>query len=263
MGLGQTVRREIRKAVFRATGGGRFAHRHYAPELSSSLVGYRARSDISDHLGTLFAEAVATEPRLIVELGTRGGESTRVLLAAAAVCGASLLSVDIDPPPALELAGRERWAFVQSDDVSFGREPQGFPAWCAARGLAPRAEVIFIDTSHLYEHTREELEVWVPHLAPRGALLFHDTNMANGVYARLDGTISASGWDNRRGVIRAIEEFLGRTYDERAFFTDVAGGFLVTHRPNCNGFTVLRRLAARAATGAADCSTTRPPGAPP
>jgi cephalosporin hydroxylase len=205
-------------------------------------VGYRERSDISDHLGTLFAEAVGTRPRLIVELGTRGGESTRVLLAAAGVSGARMLSVDIDPAPELLVPGRERWTFVQSDDVSFGRDSQGFAAWCAARGIPALAEVIFIDTSHLYEHTREEIAVWEPHLAPSGALLFHDTNMGRGVYSRLDGTVSASGWDNERGVIRAIEEFLGRSYDERTFFTDIARGFLVTHRPNCNGFTVLRRI---------------------
>src|SRR5579872_7286938 len=52
-------------------------------------------ADIHDHLGALFAETVAARPRLIVELGTRGGISTRALLAAAEVSDAHLLSVDI------------------------------------------------------------------------------------------------------------------------------------------------------------------------
>jgi hypothetical protein len=73
--------------------------------------------------------------------------------------------------------------------------------------------------------------------------------MGSGVFGRLDGSASAIGWDNQRGVIRAIEEFLGRRYDESAFFVDIARGFLVTHRPNCNGFTVLRRLTAQASVG--------------
>ena len=34
-------------------------------------------TDISDHLPTIFSEIVAASPKLIVELGTRGGESTR------------------------------------------------------------------------------------------------------------------------------------------------------------------------------------------
>ena len=242
MGLVRNLTRELRKAAFRATGGRRYGQRFYGSELAACLAGYRERSDISDHLGTLFAETVATRPRLIVELGTRGGESTRVLIAAAGLTQASVLSVDIDPAPPLEVPGKERWTFVQSDDVAFGREPGGFRAWCAARGLEPQANVIFIDTSHLYDHTRAEIAVWHGHLAPGGALIFHDTNMGRGVFSRLDGTLSASGWDNQRGVIRAIEEFLGRSYDERTFFTDVVRGYLVTHRPNCNGFTVLRRV---------------------
>src|SRR5476651_2065618 len=41
-----------------------------------------ARSDIHDHLGAIFAETVRSRPKLIVELGTRGGLSTRALLAA-------------------------------------------------------------------------------------------------------------------------------------------------------------------------------------
>src|SRR5262252_3548432 len=35
-----------------------------------------ASSDIHDHLATIFGEAVAARPRLIVELGTRDGIST-------------------------------------------------------------------------------------------------------------------------------------------------------------------------------------------
>ena len=43
------------------------------------------RSDISDHLATIFSEAVAAKPRLIVELGVRGGESRYALERAARV----------------------------------------------------------------------------------------------------------------------------------------------------------------------------------
>ncbi len=242
MGLGRNFTREVRKAIFRVSGGRRYKQRHYSAELAACLAGYRVKSDISDHLGTIFAEAVTTRPKLIVELGTRGGESTRVLIAAAALCNASMLSVDLDPAPPLDVPGIERWSFVRSDDVEFGSNPGGFRDWCRQHGHAPRADVIYIDTSHLYAHTCRELAVWHEHLAPAGALIFHDTNMGRGVFSRLDGTVSASGFDNERGVIRAIEEFLGRSYDERTFFTDVVRGYLVTHRPNCSGLTVLRRL---------------------
>lgn len=204
-----------------------------------------AHSDVHDHLGALFAEAVYARPRLIVELGTRGAVSTRALLAAAEAADAHVLSIDIENCGSTDIPDRflPRWSFVQSDDVAFAGEP--FAAFCAQRGLPAAAEVIFVDTSHLYEHTREEIAAWLPRLAPNGVMLFHDTNM--GVWwRRLDGRISR-GWDNHRGVIRAIEERLGRTYDETTYFTDAVDGFLIQHSPWSSGFTVLRRLGAHAA----------------
>lgn len=199
-------------------------------------------SDISDHVPTLFFETVAARPKLVVELGTRGGESTRALLAGALRSGAKMLSVDIDPcgdPPGLPDDARAVWTFLQHDDVSFGREK--FVPWCRDQGLAPMIDVLFIDTSHLYEHTKDELAVWLPHVAPQGVVLFHDTAMS-AAYLRNDGSIGF-GWENERGVIRAIEEYVGRRYDENRYFVDIADGWLVRHDPKSSGFTVMQRIA--------------------
>jgi len=198
-------------------------------------------ADIRDHLGALFTETVAVRPRLIVELGTRGGVSTRALLAAAEVAGAHLLSLDIADCPLTDIPDRflRRWSFVRADDVAFAGQP--FADFCAARSLPAMAEAILVDTSHRYDHTREELASWLPRLAPRGVIMFHDTHMGAGWYRRLDGRVSR-GWNNERGVIRAIEEHLGRRYDETTFFSDVVAGFAVQHVPWSSGFTVLRRL---------------------
>ncbi len=200
-----------------------------------------APSDMHDHLGALFAETLAARPRLIIELGTRGAVSTRALLAAAEVADAEVVSVDIQDCSSLDMSERfaRRWRFVRSDDIAFAGEP--FALFCAERGLPPQAEAIFIDTSHTYEQTRAELEHWLPRLAPEGVMMFHDTNMGDGWFRRLDGAVSR-GWDNQRGVIRAIEERLGRRWDESTYFVDVADGFLVRHAPWSSGFTALRRL---------------------
>jgi hypothetical protein len=200
-----------------------------------------ARSDIRDHLGTLFHEAVAARPRLIVELGTRGGGSTRALLAAAEVTGAHVLSVDIEDCGTIDLPERfrSRWTFIQADDLAFAKAP--FEAFCAARGLPPRAQVIFVDTSHEEAHTRAELAGWLPRLATPGVMLFHDTNMGNGWFRCLDGRADPGG-NRTRGVIKPIEELLGRRYDESTFFCDATGGFVVSHVPWSSGFLVLRKL---------------------
>ena len=213
------------------------------PALAEALGPWAgAPSDIHDHLGVMFAEAVAARPRLIVELGTRGGVSTRALLAAAEVADAHLLSVDVNDCSGADIAPRfrARWTFAQGDDVGFAGAP--FEAFCAARGLPAQADAMLIDTSHRYEHTCRELDAWLPRLAPGGVMMFHDTHMGDGWFRRLDGRV-ARGWNNQRGVVRAVEERLGRRYDEATFFTDVAGGFVVQHWPWSSGFTVLRRIA--------------------
>jgi predicted O-methyltransferase YrrM len=200
-----------------------------------------AGSDIHDHLATIFGEAVAAQPRLIVELGTRQGISTRVLLAAAEISDAHVLSIDIADCSRIDLPERlrARWTFICADDVAFAGQP--FAAFCAGRNSPPFADVIFVDTSHAYKHTRVEIEKWIVRLSPRGIMLFHDTNMGNGWFRSLNGKVEL-GSDSGRGVIRAIEEFVGRRYDEATYFTDVAAGYMIQHVPWSSGFTILRRL---------------------
>jgi len=198
-------------------------------------------SDIRDHVGTIFYEALSSRPQLLVELGTRGGVSTRALLAAAEFANAHVLSIDIDDCSNIELPDRfrRRWTFIRSDDVLFAGEP--FATFCTTRKLPPVAEVILVDTSHVFEHTRDEIKSWLPRLGPRGVMIFHDTNMGSGRYRRLDRDIGF-GWDNKRGVIRAVEEALNRHYDELTFFADVAAGFVISHQPWSNGLLVMRKL---------------------
>jgi len=200
-----------------------------------------AASDIHDHLGTLFYEAVSLRPRLIVELGTRGGISTRALLAAADIVDAQVLSVDIEDCTRIDLPARlrRRWTFLRADDVAFAGD--AFAEFCAARGLPPIAQVILIDTSHTYDHTRAELAAWIPRLARPGAMLFHDTHMGRGWFRQLDGRAERGG-NASRGVIQAIEEFLGRRYDESTSFADAVGEYAVSHAPWSSGMLVLRRF---------------------
>src|SRR5581483_12486208 len=99
-----------------------------------------------------------------------------------------------------------------------------FPTWCAEHGIEPGIDVLFIDTSHLYEHTKQEIAAWFPLLAPEARVFFHDTNL-KGVFFRRDGSMGL-GWDNQRGVIRAIEEHLGTRLPEKRDFIDARAGWL-------------------------------------
>ncbi|WP_433470645.1 class I SAM-dependent methyltransferase [Saccharomonospora azurea] len=209
------------------------------PTVDPGLIATRRQaaehpSDISDHLETLYLQTVLARPEVIVELGVRGGESTRVLLRAAATTDATLISVDVEPAATVQHS--DRWRFEQADSVEFGRS---YPHYARANGLPERVDVLFLDTSHLYDDTVAELTVWLPLIRSGGVVLLHDTRMRL-VYRRRDGSLGY-GWDNERGVVGAVEHVLGGTIDEtRAGSGSLGAGWFYAHDPFCSGLTILR-----------------------
>lgn len=195
----------------------------------------RTPNDVSDHLERLFVEALQRSPDTIVELGVRGGESTFVFERVARLADASLVSVDVAETD--YETDYDRWHFVQSDDVAFAGE---FDEWCRERDVAPEIDVLFVDTSHSYEHTVAEIDAWFPFLAADAVALFHDTNMRH-LYRREDGTVGLSP-RNDRGVVRALERRFDCDLDETESFVTVLDGFVLEQYPHCSGLAVLRKL---------------------
>ena len=129
-------------------------------------------SDIREYLPLLHATAASYRKCRVLELGTRTGLSTLAFLAAAEKTGGHVWSVDADPadedPQGM---GPWRdcllWTFTRGDDLH--------PSVRAAQ--PPRVDVLFVDTSHTYEHTLAELDAYMPRMAPGGVALFHDTHL--------------------------------------------------------------------------------------
>ena len=193
------------------------------------------RTAINEHLETLFLETLSMKPRLIVELGVARGESARGFAQVARLSGAKLVSVDLtDCSRALDW---QEWNFIQQDDIEFARE---FPGWCRERQIEPVIDVLFIDTSHYFEHTLEEIRSYFPFLADHAKVFFHDTNLETYIF-RKDGSMDL-GWDNSRGVIRALEVYFGRKFNEKEEFTDFVTPYVIKHYPYCSGLTVLEKL---------------------
>ncbi len=182
----------------------------------------KKKSDINEHLLAIFDEAAAVEPKLIVELGTRGGESTRTLAEAAKIYGADFISVDIDD--AGTASDYLKWRFVKSDDIKFAKK---FPEFCAENSLPSQIDLLFIDTSHKYRQTKREIKYWLPFLSPKARVIFHDTNL--------------KAWDNKRGVIRAIEKLVETKFDESYNFELTFKNWHIKHFANCNGLAVLHK----------------------
>jgi cephalosporin hydroxylase len=198
------------------------------------------RTDICDHLVTLFAESLAVQPRLIVELGVRTGESTFALERVAKLCGSVLVSVDIDD--CLRASPWGKWNFVKNDDIAFACQ---FPEWCRVREIQPEIDVLLIDTSHIFDHTVQEIAHWFPLLSKKAKVFFHDTNQRR-IYFRRDKSMGIGS--GTRGVVAALEDYLGVKLNEKVSFTDFRRGWIIRHDARCSGFTILEKLNSKSET---------------
>jgi predicted O-methyltransferase YrrM len=142
-------------------------------------------SDIYEHLPKFVDLCLTLEATKVIELGTRGGVSTVAWLYGLELTDGHLWSVDIDPAPELE---HPRWTFLHGNDL----EPN------IVRELPDDVDVVFIDTSHDYQQTLAELNVYRWKIKPGGRIVLHDTELAHpfGVAQR-----------PRYPVKTAIEEF--------------------------------------------------------
>jgi predicted O-methyltransferase YrrM len=192
-------------------------------------------TDISDHLETLFVESLSLRPKLIVELGVRTGQSTFVFERVAKLCDSFLVSVDIEPQ--LASSSWDRWSFIQEDDLTLADR---FGNWCLDKGVQSKIDVLFIDTNHEYEHTKKEIAKWFPLLSPKAKVFFHDANVTL-LYKRRNGTIGKA-YNDDRDIMRAIEEYVGGSFNEKKDFVELKGSWLVKHRAICNGMTVLQKV---------------------
>lgn len=128
---------------------------------------YRARceqaSDINMHLPRL--RALASKPAVrVLELGVRSGNSTAAFLAAADEWGGRVTSVDVvSPKVPAEFWNCGLWRFEKCDDLEFVYDEP--------------VDVLFIDTSHHYDHTLSELHRFHDIVALDGCIVLHDTEL--------------------------------------------------------------------------------------
>lgn len=194
------------------------------------------RSPTNDHLVTLFIESLIMRPKLIVELGVARGGSTFVFERVGQLTAAEIISVDIKD--CSNASSYKDWIFIHKDDIEFAGE---FKEWCIKKNIEPKIDILFIDTSHYYGHTVQEIANYFPLLSDKAKVFFHDTNLGN-FFFRKDGSLDL-GWDNERGVIRALEDYFHKSFNEKEAFIDIIDGWLIKHDPFCNGLTILEKIA--------------------
>jgi predicted O-methyltransferase YrrM len=123
-------------------------------------------SDIYLHLPRFVAMVEETGAKRVLELGTRTGVSTVAWLYALEQTGGTLISVDIDERPAI--GDHEHWTFVRGDDM----DPD-----IVKQVSHPASDIVFIDTSHHWRHTCQELALYRWIVKPGGLIVCHDTEL--------------------------------------------------------------------------------------
>ena len=123
-------------------------------------------SDTWQHIPTLYLLCILKKPKVILELGCRTGNTALPLLYAASQYGGHVHSVDIETWPELKtfLDDNEElkkyWTFIESDDIKL--------EW------KQNIDFLYIDTSHTYDHTVDELKKYEPLVNSGGTIVFHD-----------------------------------------------------------------------------------------
>jgi predicted O-methyltransferase YrrM len=174
-----------------------------APDLAREYARLCATpSDIVLHLPRFVAMVEAMNAQHVIELGSRTGVSTVAWLYALAKTGGRLTSVDLDAAPAA--GDHDHWTHIQGNDES----PEVFAQ------LEP-ADIVFIDTSHHYEHTARELHLYRQLVKPGGLIVCHDTELP-----LPEGAPKA---DPLYPVKRAIERFTAETGDTWTNITECYG----------------------------------------
>ena len=172
-------------------------------------------SDIKDHMPRLKVLVETLMPINIIELGTREGYSTVAFLTAIRTRPhAHLYSVDMQRVFGKMEPWRDRidqWTFLETSDIPY---PTGLPKF---------ADMIFIDTDHLLETTRQEIAIYSEHVSEDGIMLFHDTDPSRGF-----------------GVHQAIDEFLSKNPHWKGYFWEDSNGLgLLYHRQDADKIEAL------------------------
>ena len=113
-------------------------------------------------LERMFALAAGLSAPVIVEIGTRSGNSLRIWAAAVASNGGEVFSVDVVYQPGWPIPARCILFVSSSHTVPWSRP----------------IDLLYMDGDHTRVGCQRDIEAWWPKVKPGGHLLFHDVTNA-------------------------------------------------------------------------------------
>tara|TARA_Y100000768_G_C23832950_1_gene612306 strand:- start:35 stop:784 length:750 start_codon:yes stop_codon:yes gene_type:complete len=196
-----------------------------------------SNNDICHQFDNLFYEIVSHNPKVILELGVRKGESTFVFNRIQKLLNNIHISIDIED--CSEVLNDPKWIFKKHDSIDFLKN---YNSWSSKNIDSLNPDVIFIDTSHLYDETLQEIKFSAEILNNNGSIIFHDTN--HNYFTYLDNNIiyNKFNYKPQLGVKLALEKYFDCKFNFKESFIIIRNGWLIKHYPESFGLTVMRKF---------------------
>lgn len=188
---------------------------------------------ITKHLPMIEKITKEFNPSLIVELGVRDGESTKVFEKISKQLKSRLVSIDIND--CSKTIDWEDWIFIQCDS---GRIPNEFIQLVNNKEIPSKVDVLFIDTLHIYEQMLNELYAWYPSLNDNCIIMVHDINVEKSIDGKLE----------KGHLISAINDFFDfdllpdENYKNNVCYDCFGDEWKITLYPESNGMIYMRRI---------------------
>lgn len=197
----------------------------------------KSHNDICNHFDNIFYETISHRPKVILELGVRKGESTFVFNKIHKLLNNIFISVDIDD--CSNVINNSNWIFKQEDSIKFLKN---YNSWSADNIKSLKPDIIFIDTSHLYEETLKEIRLSNEILSDNGAIIFHDTNHRYFPFLENNIIYNKFNFNPQLGVKLALEDYFNCKFNFNNSFIIIKQGWIIKHYPESFGLTIMRRL---------------------
>jgi|GEM_PF-2875675 hypothetical protein len=131
---------------------------------------YHPDSDLWKGEQAIFADIVQSVPDggVIVEIGTSKGGTTALIHTATKGRNIKIYTVDIAPQA-------KTYENLKDTAVNIIVQPSAEAAgnWQTMTG-GGKIDMLFIDGDHEFKHVFEDFNMWIPHLRPKGLVVFHD-----------------------------------------------------------------------------------------
>lgn len=130
-------------------------------ELTKNGRGEGTITGIEPHAYVLTGLVVATDAKLVLEIGTGMFHSAQAFLHGLEITGGCLISCD--PNPKAEYFSHPQFTFIHK------KSSELIQSWDKT------IDILFIDGDHIYESVKSEYESFSPFVKKGGLILLHDT----------------------------------------------------------------------------------------